>query len=86
MDCNRIQQSFRRTFRHGWQRATAEIGRCEAMALHVANEMDEVEVAVWWDLSRIVRHFERQGLERQDVKVAVMNAALRLMNDEGESS
>jgi len=84
MDCNRIQQSFRRTFRHGWQRATAEIGRCEAMALHVANEMDEVEVAVWWDLSRIVRHFERQGLERQDVKVAVMNAALRLMNDEGE--
>ena len=84
MDCNRIQQSFRRTFRHGWQRATAEIGRCEAMALHVANEMDEVEVAVWWDLSRIVRHFERQGLERQDVKVAVMNAALRLMNDEGD--
>ena len=84
MDCNRIQQSFRRTFRHGWQRATAEIGRCEAMALHVANEMDEVEVAVWWDLSRIVRHFERQGLNRQEVKVAVMNAALRLMNDEGE--
>ena len=83
MDCNRIQQSFRRTFRHGWQRATAEIGRCEAMALHVANEMDEVEVAVWWDLSRIVRHFERQGLERRAVKAAVMNAALRLMKDEG---
>ena len=54
------------------------------MALHVANEMDEVEVAVWWDLSRIVRHFERQGLERREVKVAVMNAALRLMNDEGD--
>ena len=54
------------------------------MALHVANEMDEVEVAVWWDLSRNVRHFERQGLNRQEVKVAVMNAALRLMNDEGE--
>ena len=54
------------------------------MTLHVANEMDEVEVAVWWDLSRIVRHFERQGLNRQEVKVAVMNAALRLMNDEGE--
>ena len=50
------------------------------MTLHVANEMDEVEVAVWWDLSRIVRHFERQGL----VKAAVMNAALRLMKDEGE--
>ena len=54
------------------------------MGLHVANEMDEVEVAVWWDLSRIVRHFERQGLARQDEKVAVMNAALRLMNDEGD--
>ena len=45
------------------------------MTLHVANEMDEVEVAVWWDLSRIVRHFERQGLERRAVKAAVMNAA-----------
>ena len=56
------------------------------MALHVANEMDEVEVAVWWDLSRIVRHFERQGLERREVKVAVMNAAPRLMADEAESS
>ena len=56
------------------------------MTLHVANEMDEVEVAVWWDLSRIVRHFERQGLERREVKAAVMNAALRLMNDEGEQS
>ena len=54
------------------------------MALHIANEMDEVEVAVWWDLSRIVRHFERQGLERRAVKTAVMNAALRLMKDEGE--
>ena len=54
------------------------------MTLHVANEMDEVEVAVWWDLSRIVRHFERQGLERREVKAAVMNAALRLMKDEGE--
>ena len=54
------------------------------MALHVANEVDEVEVAVWWDLSRIVRHFERQGLNRQEVKIAVMNAALRLMNDESE--
>ena len=53
------------------------------MTLHIANEMDEVEVAVWWDLSRIVRHFERQGLERRAVK-AVMNAALRLMKDEGE--
>ena len=56
------------------------------MGLHVANEMDEVEVAVWWDLSRIVRHFERQGLPRQDVKVAGMNAAMRLMADEGEQS
>ena len=37
------------------------------MTLHIANEMDEVEVAVWWDLSRIVRHFERQGLERREV-------------------
>ena len=55
------------------------------MTLHVANEMDEVEVAVWWALSRIVCHFERQGLERQEVKVAVMNAALRLMNDEGQA-
>ena len=54
------------------------------MTLHIANEMDEVEVAVWWDLSRIVRHFERQGLERREVKTAVMNAALRLMKDEGE--
>jgi len=54
------------------------------MTLHIANEMDEVEVAVWWDLSRIVRHFERQGLERRAVKAAVMNAALRLMKDEGE--
>ena len=54
------------------------------MTLHVANEMDEVEVAVWRDLSRIVRHFERQGLERREVKTAVMNAALRLMKDEGE--
>ena len=53
------------------------------MTLHVANEMDEVEVAVWWDLSRIVRHFERQGLARRAVKAAVMNAALRLMKDEG---
>lgn len=86
MDCNQIQQSFRRTLRHSWERATAEIGRSAVMPLHVANEMDEVEVAVWWDLSRIVRHFERQGLERRDVKVAVMNAALRLMNDEGEQS
>ena len=67
-------------------RATAEVGRCTSMTLHVANEMDEVEVAVWWDLSRIVRHFERQGLERREVKVAVMNAALRLMADEAESS
>ena len=55
------------------------------MTLHVANEMDEVEVAVWWDLSRIVRHFERQGLARRDVKVAVVNAAMRLMADEGDS-
>jgi hypothetical protein len=54
------------------------------MTLHIANEMDEVEVAVWWDLSRIVRHFERQVLERREVKAAVMNAALRLMKDEGE--
>ena len=54
------------------------------MTLHIANELDEVEVAVWWDLSRIVRHFERQGLERRAVKTAVMNAALRLMKDEGE--
>ena len=56
------------------------------MTLHIANEMDEVEVAVWWDLSRIVRHFERQGLERREVKAAVLNAALRLMKDEGEQS
>ena len=54
------------------------------MALHIANEMDEVEVAVWWHLSRIVRHFERQGLERRAVKSAVMYAPLRLMEDEGE--
>ena len=54
------------------------------MALHIANEMDEVEVAVWWDLSRIVRHFERQGLVRRAEKPAVMNIALRLMKDEGE--
>jgi len=54
------------------------------MTLHVANEMDEVEVAVWWDLSRIVRHFERQGLERRAGKAAVMSAALRLMEAEGE--
>ena len=67
------------------QGATAEIGHSAAMTLHVANEMDEVEVAVWWDLSRIVRHFERQGLERREVKVAVMNAALRLMKDEGQA-
>ena len=65
--------------------ATDELGRNAAMTLHVANEMDEVEVAVWWDLSRIVRHFERQGLARRDVKVAVVNAAMRLMADEGDA-
>ena len=54
------------------------------MTINTANVMVEVEVAVWWDLSRIVRHFERQGLERREVKTAVMNAALRLMKDEGE--
>ena len=67
-----------------WHGATAELRPSATMTLHVANEMDEVEVAVWWDLSRIVRHFERQGLERRAVKAAVMNAALRLMKDEGE--
>ena len=82
MDCKRIQQSFSRSLKRNWPLATDELGRNTAMTLHVANEMDEVEVAVWWDLSRIVRHFERQGLERRDVKVAVMNATLRLMNDE----
>ena len=55
------------------------------MTLHIATEMDEVEAAVWWDLSRIVRHFEREGLNRRDVKVAVVNAAMRLMSDEGEA-
>ena len=56
-----------------------------AMTLHIATEMDEVEAAVCWDLSRIVRHFEREGLNRRDVKVAVVNAAMRLMSDEGEA-
>ena len=52
------------------------------MSLHVANKMDEVEAAVWWDLSRIVRHFEREGMKRNEAKQAVLNAALRLINDE----
>lgn len=47
-----------------------------------ANKMDEVEAAVWWDLSRIVRHFEREGMKRNEAKQAVLNAALRLINDE----
>ena len=51
------------------------------MSLHVANKMDEVEAAVWWDLSRIVRHFEREGMKRNEAKQAVLNAALRLIND-----
>ena len=56
------------------------------MTLHVVNERDEIDVAVWWDLSRIVRHFERQGVARQDVKVAVVHAALRLMADRSEKT
>ena len=56
--------------------------RLPAMSLHVANKMDEVEAAVWWDLSRIVRHFEREGMKRNEAKQAVLNAALRLINDE----
>ena len=51
------------------------------MTLHVVNKMDEVEAAVWWDLSRIVRHFEREGMKRKDAKRAVLNAALRLSQD-----
>ena len=56
-----------------------------AMRLRSAAERDGVEAAVWWDLSRIVRRFEREGLNRRDVKVAVVNAAMRLMSDEGEA-
>ena len=52
------------------------------MSLHVANKMDEVAAAVWCDLSRIVRHFEREGMKRNEAKQAVLNAALRLINDE----
>ena len=54
------------------------------MTLHIANELDAVEDAVMWDLTLIVLHFERQGLDRAAVKNAVLDAAMRLMQDEDE--
>ena len=57
-------------------------GRPLAMNLHIANKMDEVEASVWWDLSRIVRYFKRNEINRKNAKRAVLSAALRLVNDE----
>ena len=44
--------------------------------------MDEVEMSVWWDLSRNVRYFEREEMIWKNAKRAVLNAALHLLNDE----
>mgnify|MGYP001341292161 CR=1 FL=1 len=52
------------------------------MTLHIANKMDEVEASVWWDFSCFVRFFEPEGMNRKNAKRAVLNAVLRLVNDE----